>query len=233
MRMTTIIEWGIGALFGMSQLAHAESGYLYTYTGANYDTFIDATFGNPDGIADSPFHSGLHFTFSFVTHSQLTSDTNYKWGGYPNLGLTYELLGWQSENGSRIYHGTDTDTYLGGYIATGASGAINEWSIDSGNADNQNLSDSSKTATMGVDQAVFDRVGEFHELPQIYWNEAGSTSMGIWSSVAIAELPEWALPYNPITPVPEPTTYGMLAWGLGVLGCMARRRKPRSHGALP
>lgn len=229
MRMTSFIRWSIGALLGISQLAHAESGYLYTYTGANYDTFIDATFGNPNGIADSPFHSGQHFTFSFVTHSALTPDTNYKWGGYPNLGLSDELLGWKSENGVRIYLGTDTDTYLGGYIATGASGAINEWNIGSGNVDNQNLSNSAKIVTMGVGQAVFDRVGEFHYLPQAHWNQAGSTSIGSWSSAAIAQLPEWALPYNPITPVPEPATYGMLAAGLVMLGFMMRRGKTRAR----
>lgn len=224
MRMTSVIQWSIGALLGISQLAHAESGYLYTYTGANYDTFIDATFGNPDGIADSPFNSGQHFTFSFVTHSQLTPDTDYRWGGYANLGLADELLGWKSENGVRTYLGTDADTTLSGYIATGASGAIDEWDIDSGNVGNLNLSNSAKILHMGVDQAVFDRVGEFHDLPQIHWNEAGSTAIGSWSSAAIAELPEWALPYNPITPVPEPATYGMLAAGLAMLGCIARRR---------
>lgn len=56
---------------------------------------------------------------------------------------------------------------------------------------------------------------EFHE----DFFDASAVPNGIWNS--------GTLTLNYVTAVPEPTTYGLMALGLGVLGVAARRRKAR------
>ena len=137
----------------------------------------------------------------------------------PAIALEADAGNWSAEFGTTHTIGNFTDTFTFSYsgVSADATGFVRNMQNKQSNIDfySATLNGTALDLTNGVKYSDID----FADLPV-----SGMLTLVI-SGKATGSVASYAGTIDVTSAVPEPTTYGMLLGGLGVMGFLARRRK--------